>query len=445
MIKKFFKFDERNTDFKSEIIAGITTFLSMAYILGVNPDMLSQGGMPISGVFFSTAIAAGIACIIMGLLSNYPIGSASVMGLNALFTYTIIIAMGKTWECALAAVFLASVIFLIISVSGLRDKILNAFPSDLKFGVTAGIGFFLAFIGFRSANIIIDDPTTLIAMGNLFIPSTFLALIGIFITAILFVKKVPAGIFVAIILTSLVGLVMTFLGFGASDPLMPHIPKAFISFEFDLSLFGGFLRGFTQLFSNIPDLIIILFSLVFVSFFDSTGSIISLANLCGFADEDENIEGFDKALTSDALGGIIGAMCGTSTVSAYIESATGIETGGKTGLTAIVVGICFLFSIFFAQVILALFTTPVTASALVLVGILMVNQLEHVKLSDPVIGASVFITISMILLTNSISYGIAWGFSLYSVLEIITGKIRDLNPVIIILSIIFILYLFFGL
>ena len=445
MLNKFFKFDERKTDTKSEIIAGLTTFLSIAYILGVNPDMLSQAGMPLSGVFFSTAISAGIACIVMGLFSNYPVGLAPVMGLNALFSYTIIISMGNTWECALAATFLSSIIFLLITISGLRDKIVNAFPADLKFGVTAGIGFFLAFIGFRSANIIVDDPITLINMGNLFVPSTFLALIGIFITAIVYVKKVPAGLFVAIVLTSLLGLIMTLFGYGVTDPLMPHIPATFISSEFDLSLFWGFLRGFGDLFSNIPNLIVILFSLVFVSFFDATGTIISLANLCGFADEDENIEGFDKALICNAFGGIISAICGTSTVSACVESGTGIETGGKTGLTAIVVGICFLISIFFSPIILSLFTTPVTASALVLVGIMMVNQLEHVRLSDPVIGTSIFMTMTMMILTNSISLGIAWGFSLYSILEIITGRIKELNPKILILSIIFILYLFFGL
>ena len=445
MLDKFFKFDEKKTNAKNELIAGITTFLSMAYILGVNPDVLSQAGMPISGVFFSTAISAGIACIVMGLISNYPAGLAPIMGLNALFTYTLVIAMENTWECALAAVFVSSIIFMLISVSGLRDKIINAFPPDLKYGVTAGIGFFLAFIGFRSANIIVDHSTTLITMGDLLVPSTFLALIGIFITAILYVKKVPAGLFVAIILTALLGLVMTFLGFGANDPLMPHLPTAVMSFEFDLSLFGGFLRGFGQLFSNIPNLIIILFSLVFVSFFDATGTLISLANLCGFADEEENIEGFEKALVGNAVGGIIGAMCGTSTISTYIESATGIETGGRTGFTAIVVGICFLISILFSPIILSLFTTPVTSSALVLVGILMVNQLEHVRLSDPVIGTAIFMTISMTLLTNSISFGIAWGFSLFSILEIITGNFDELNPSILILSIIFILYLFFGL
>ena len=445
MLNKFFKLDDNKTNTKTEIIAGITTFLSMAYILGVNPTVLSDAGMPVSGVFFATAVSAGVACIVMGLLSNYPVGLAPVMGLNALFTYTIVISMKNTWECALAAVFLSSVLFLLITLFGLRDKIINAFPKDLRYAVGAAIGFFLAFIGLRSANIIVEDSITLVAMGNLFVPSTFLALIGILLTVILYSHRVPAGIFFSIILTSIIGLIFTFFGYGANDPLMPHISTAIISYNFDLSLFGGFLRGFGQLFSNITNLIIILFSLLFVSFFDSTGAIMSLARLSGLNDENGEIIGFKKALASNALGGIIGAVCGTSTVSTYVESATGIEVGGKTGLTAVVTGICFLISIFFAPIVLGLFTSPVTSSALVLVGILMVNQLEHIRFSDPIIGTSVFITIIMMVLTSSISFGIAWGFSIYSILEIVTGKFKELNPTILILSAVFILYLFFGL
>ena len=445
MLNKFFKFDERKTNTKQEVIAGITTFLSMAYILGVNPVLLSKAGMPFSGVFFATAVSAAIACILMGVLANYPIGLAPVMGLNALFTYTIVISLGHTWECAVAAIFLSSILFLIISISGLRDKILNAFPNDLKYGVTAAIGFYLAFIGFRFANIIVLDTTTLTTMSNLFEPSTFLALNGIFITLILFVKKVPGGLFIAIILTAILGVIFTYLGFGIDDPLMPALPTRFISFEFDLSLFGGFLRGFGELFSNIPNLIIILFSLVFVLFFDTVGCVISLGQLCGLTDENGEIIDLGKVLAVDAICGAIGAIFGTSTVSTYLESATGIETGGRTGLTAIIVGICFIGSIFFYPIIVSLFTTPVIASALILVGILMVKQLENVKLTHPVIGSSVFFTVIMMMLTNSISFGIAWGFSFYSVLEIISGKFNELNPHMIILCIVFILYLFFGL
>ena len=230
MFGKFFKFDENGTDFKTEVLAGITTFLAMAYILGVNPTMLAEGGMPPAGVFFSTAIASGIACIIMGLLSNYPVGLAPGMGLNALFTYTIILEMGNTWETALAAVFISSIIFMLITISGVREKILNMIPMDLKLGIGAGIGFFLAFLGFRGAGIIVSDPSTFVTMGNLLSPPVLLALIGVFITVIYYVQKVPACVFFGMCATALIGIIFGFLGFGAGDPLMPTIPSSPISF-----------------------------------------------------------------------------------------------------------------------------------------------------------------------------------------------------------------------
>lgn len=379
MLDNFFKFKENGTDFKTEIIAGLTTFLAMAYILGVNPTMLADGGMPATGVFFATAIASGIACIIMGLVSKYPVGLAPGMGLNALFTYTIILTMGNTWETALAAVFVSSILFLLITISGLREAILNIIPVDLKLGIGAGIGFFLAFLGLKGAGIIIDDPSTLVAMGNLLVPSASLALIGIVITLIFHVQKVPAAVFFGMIITVILGVIMTFAGFGAGDPLMPTLPAQVITTNFDWSLFGGFARGFGQLFSNIPNLIMIVFSLLFVTFFDTTDTLISLGRQCGFIDEDGKAVGIEKAFLSDAVGGIIGSICGTSTVTAYVESATGIGMGAKTGLAAIVTGLLFILSIFFSPIVLSLFTSSVTAAALVIVGILMMAQLKEVQ------------------------------------------------------------------
>ena len=285
MLDNFFKFSENNTDVKTEIIAGITTFLAMSYILGVNPGMLAEGGMPATGVFFATALASGISCIIMGLISKYPVGLAPGMGMNALFTYTIILGMGNTWEAALAAVFISSIIFLIITISGVREAILNAIPHNLKLAIGAGIGFFLAFIGLKGAGIIVDDPSTLIALGSLFSAPALLALIGIAITLVLYVKKVPAAVFIGLVVTAVIGLIFTLCGFGVGDMAMPSVPTQFISTSFDTSLFGAFASGFGQIFSNIPDLILILFSLLFVTFFDTTGTLIPLANQCGFVDE----------------------------------------------------------------------------------------------------------------------------------------------------------------
>lgn len=445
MWDNFFRFKENGTDFKTEIIAGVTTFLAMAYILGVNPAMLAEGGMPATGVFFATAVASGIACIIMGLFARYPVGLAPGMGLNALFTHTIILEMGNTWETALAAVFVSSILFLIITLSGLREAILNIIPMDLKLGIGAGIGFFLAFLGLTGAGIIVGEPSTLVAMGDLLAAPAFLAMIGILITLIFHVQKVPAAVFFGMIITAVIGVVFTFFGFGTGDMLMPSIPAQFISFNFDMSLFGGFLRGFGQLFSNIPNLIMMVFSLLFVTFFDTTGTLMSLGRQCGFINEDGQAVGIEKAFLSDALGGIIGSVLGTSTVTAYVESATGVGMGAKTGLAAIVTGILFILSIFFAPLVLSLFTSSVTAAALLIVGILMMAQLKDVQWDNVVVVASVFMTIIMMVLSYSISLGIAWGFLTYAVTTIATGKFREMSGGIYALVIVFALYILFGL
>ncbi|MEE0939515.1 NCS2 family permease [Methanobrevibacter sp.] len=445
MFDSFFKFDENGTDYKTELIAGITTFLAMAYILGVNPSMLVEGGMPATAVFFSTAIASGIACIIMGLVAKFPVGLAPGMGLNALFTYTIILEMGSSWEAALAAVFISSIIFLIITVSGLREAILNVIPIDLKLGIGAGIGFFLAFLGFKGAGIVVSDSSTLVAMGNLLAPSTILALIGMLITLVFHIKKMPAAVFFGMVITAVLGVIFSFLGFGTGNPLMPSIPAQVISFNFDMSLFGGFLRGFEQLFSNIPNLFMMVFSLLFVTFFDTTGTLMSLGRQCGFIDEEGHAVGIENAFLSDAVGGIVGSICGTSTVTAFVESATGIGMGAKTGLAAIVTGILFLLSVFIAPLILSLFTPSVTAAALVIVGFMMMAQLDDVHWDNQVIAASVFMTIIMMILSYSISLGIAWGFLAYFVGSLAEGRYKEIGWEMYVMVIVFVVYLFFGL
>ena len=445
MLDDFFKFKENGADYRTEIIAGITTFLAMAYILGVNPSMLAEGGMPANAVFFSTAIASGLACIVMGLVAKFPVGLAPGMGLNALFTYTIILEMGNSWETALAAVFISSIIFFIITISGLREAILNLIPADLKIGIGAGIGFFLAFLGFKGAGIIVNDQSTYVTMGNLLAPSVILALIGILITLVFYIRKVPAAVFFGMIITAAIGIVFSFLGFGTGNPLMPSIPAQFISVNFDFSLFGGFLRGFAQLFSNIPNLFMMVFSLLFVTFFDATGTLMSLGKQCGFIDEKGQSMGIEKAFLSDAIGGIIGSVCGTSTVTAFVESATGVGMGAKTGLASVVTGILFLLSIFVAPLILALFTPSVTAAALVIVGFLMMAQLGSVDWANSVISASVFMTIIMMILSYSISIGIAWGVIAYFVGSLAEGKFKEMGWGMYALMIVFLVYLFFGL
>ena len=366
-VRQFFKLKENGTDYRTEIIGGITTFLAMAYILGINPTLLSETGMPATGIFFATAIGSGIACIVMGLLSTYPIGLAPGMGINALFTYTIVLNMKYSWEGALAAVFLSNIIFLILTVSKIREAILNIIPLDLK------------------------------------------------------------------------------LGIGAGNELMPTMREHAITTTFDLSLFGGFARGFGELFSNIPNLIMIIFSLVFISFFDATGTLISLGRQCGFVDENGEVEGIGRALLSNALGGIIGSIFGTSTITTYIESAAGIGVGSKTGLTAVVIGILFILSIFISPLILSLFTASVTTSALILVGILIISQLKDINWDDLVVTSSVFLTILMMVLTSCISLGMAWGFITYAIGKIATGKFNEINVGVYALAIVFGIYIFVGL
>ena len=445
MLDNFFKFKENGTDFKTEILAGITTFLAMAYILGVNPVILGDGGLPVTGVFFATAVASGVACIIMGLVAKYPVGLAPGMGLNALFTYTIILGMGNSIETALSAVLLSSIIFLIITISGVREAILNAIPLDLKLGIGAAIGFFLAFLGLKGAGIIVADPSTFVAMGALTSAPALLALLGVIITLVLYVRKVPAAVFIGLVITAILGVIFTAVGFGTGDILMPAVPAQVITTDFDLSLFGACFNGFGTLFNNIPNLIMILFSLVFVTFFDTTGTLMALGRQCGFIDEEGQAVGIENAFLADAVGGIVGAIFGTSTVTAYVESAAGIGLGGKTGLTAIITGILFILSIFFAPLVLGLFTSPVTCAALVIVGILMIAQLKEVEWDNIVVAASVFMTIIMMILTYSISLGIAWGFVVYAIASLASGKAKELGWGIWLMVIVFVIYLFFGL
>ncbi|WP_295616751.1 NCS2 family permease [uncultured Methanobrevibacter sp.] len=445
MLNRFFKLDEKGTNVKREIIAGITTFLAMAYILGVNPTILSAEGMPVNAVFFATALSSGIACIVMGLVSNYPIGLSAGMGLNALFTYTVVMEMGLSWQAALAAVFLSSVIFLIITIAGFREVILNAINEDLKQAIGCGIGFFLAFLGLANAGIVVSNLLTIVSLGNLTSPHVVLAIFGIVFTLVLYLQRIPAAVFFGLVSTAILGVIFTSMGFTDPNVAMPSIPSQWVSFNMNFSLFGGFLHGFGELLNNIPSLLMILFSMLFVTFFDTTGTLIPLAKECGYVREDGTTEGINKAFLSDAIGGIIGAIFGSSTVTAFVESATGIGLGGRTGLTAITIGVLFILSIFIAPSILSLFTASVTTAALVMVGILMFNQIKNIKWYSNRIVASVFVTILMMILSYSISLGIAFGYITYHIGTIARGKMRELSPVEWLLFIVFGIYLVFRL
>lgn len=434
MLERFFKLKKKGTTVKTEVIAGITTFLAMAYILAVNPNMLQETGLSYDGVFLATALSSGIATLIMGLLANYPVALAPGMGVNALFTYTLVFGMGYSPAAALAAVVVSGIIFLVISVTGIRKAIINAIPQQLKLAIGAGIGFFIAFLGFKNAGIIVSDASTFVALGDLRDPVVLLAIFGILVTIILMARKVPAAVFYGLIITAVVGVILGLCGIAG----MPEVPSAIISFDLDTSGFGIFMNGFGELFSH-PDCIVALFSLLFVDFFDTAGTLISVANKTNLVDKNGELANIEQALIADSTGTVIGGILGTSTVTSFVESTAGVEAGGRTGLTACTTAVLFFLSIFFAPV-LSVVTNAVTAPALIAVGISMATQLGGIEWDDIVFAAAGFITVIMMVLTYSISDGIAFGFIVYGLTSAIAGRAKDIKPIVWVLILVFIAY-----
>lgn len=434
-MEKYFKINEKGSSVKTEILAGITTFLAMAYILGVNPSVLSAAGMSPTAVFTATAISAGVASIIMGLIANYPVSLAPGMGVNALFAYTVCGAMGYSWQAALAAVFISGVIFVIISVTGVRKAIINAIPVQMKFAIGAGIGFFIAFIGFKNAGIIVASDATFVSIGNLAEPTVLLALFGLLVTIALVVKKVPAGVFVGMIVTAVVGLILGAFGIEG----MPAVHQV-VSFNLDFSAAGQFTTGFGKLFSHPFQAIVILFSFLFVDFFDTAGTLISVGNSCGLVNEKGELENAERALLADAVGTVIGSCLGTSTVTSFVESTSGVGVGGRTGLTAVTTGILFLLATIFSPFILSIAKNAVTAPALIVVGIMMAQQLGNIHWDDIVIAAAAFTTVIMMVLMYSISDGIACGFIVYTIGMFASGRRKELNPIVYVLDLLFVIY-----
>lgn len=434
MLEKLFKLKEKGTTVKTEVIAGITTFLAMAYILAVNPNMLQETGLSYDSVFLATALSSGIATLIMGLMANYPVALAPGMGVNALFTYTLVFNMGYSAAAALAAVVVSGLIFLIISVTGIRKAIINAIPQQLKLAIGAGIGFFIAFIGLKNASIIVGDASTFVALGKLTDPAVLLALFGILITIILMARKIPAAVFYGLIITAVVGIILGLTGVKG----MPEMPSAIVSIDLDTSGFGLFMNGFEELFSH-PDFIVAIFSLLFVDFFDTAGTLISVANKTNLVNEKGELTNIEQALVADSTGTVIGGMLGTSTVTSFVESTAGVEAGGRTGLTACTTALLFFLAILFAPV-LSVVTSAVTAPALVAVGISMATQLSGIEWDDIVFAASGFITVIMMILTYSISDGIAFGFIIYGLTSVVAGRAKSIKPIVWILILIFIAY-----
>lgn len=436
MLEKFFKLEEKNTNVRTEIIAGITTFLAMAYILGVNPIILSEAGMDGHSVFMATAIASGFASIIMGLVANYPVALAPGMGVNAFFTYTVCLTMGYSWKAALAAVFISGIVFVVISVTGIRKMIINAIPVQMKLAIGAGIGFFIAFVGLKNAGIVVANESTFVALGNLKSPTVLLAIIGILITVALLCKKVPAAVFVGMVITAVLGIIWG----AAGAEGMPGLPDTLFTTDYSLQAAGSFTEGFGELFSDYGNAFVIIFSFLFVDFFDTAGTLVAIANKIGLVNEKGELENIERALVADAVGTVAGAALGTSTVTSFVESTSGVGVGGRTGLTAVTTGVLFFLSIFFAPVVLAAVTNAVTAPALVVVGILMAQQLKGIDWDDFAYASAAFVTVITMILGYSISNGIALGFIVYAIAQSFSGNIKKVSPIVWGLVVIFVLY-----
>ncbi len=451
-VKKFFKIEERGSTVLKEVLAGVTIFLAMAYILPVNSFMLAAAGLPVGGVFFATAVSAALATLLMGLLANLPVALAPGMGLNAFFTYTLVnFGLGYSPSAALAAVLVSGVLFLIISLTGLRKIVINAIPQGLKLAVGAGIGFFIAFIGFKNAGIIVADPNTFVALGDLSHPAVLLALFGLILVVILYSLKFKFALIASIVATAVVGLILNELGVK----FMPVYDSTGMGgvWEGAGQTVGLAFQGFKELFSGWNALVVI-FSLLFIDFFDTAGTLMAVGNQAGLINEEGIIEGGDNALIADAVGTIAGAMLGTSNVTSYIESSTGIEQGGRTGLTSITVAVLFLLSIFLYPILSvfngvvvgfngfgdAIVYSPVTAMALIMVGTLMFSQLKDIDWDDKAIVITGFFTVIIMILSYSIATGIAVGFIFYPIIKISQKKWKEVNPVMYVLALVFILY-----
>ena len=427
-MEKLFQLQAHKTNVRTEIIAGLTTFLAMAYILAVNPLILSDAGLNPGSVFTATALSAAIATLIMAVLANLPVALAPGMGLNAFFTYTVVIGMKYSPATALTAVFLEGLLFILLSFFNVREAIVESIPINLKKAVAAGIGLFITLIGMKNAEIIVDNPATLVGLGTITSGPALLGLIGLVITAILYVAHVPGSILLGILITTVIGIPM-----GVTAPVggwenwsIISAPAAPVFWNFDFSNIFSF-----QFFT-------VFFSFLFVDIFDTVGTLVGVTNRAGLIDKNGNIPRVKQALLSDAIGTIFGAMLGTSTVTSFVESTSGVAAGGRTGLTALTSGIFFLIALIFSPIFL-LIPSAATAPALIIVGFLMLAATAEIDFQDPTEGIPAFLTIVMMPFTYSIAEGIVYGILSYVILKAVTGKFKQIPIITWVLFVIFIL------
>lgn len=440
-LDRTFKLKEHNTDVKTEIMAGITTFMTMAYILAVNPNILGDAGMDVGAVFTATALSAAIATITMAFVANYPIGLASGMGLNAFFAY--VVASKYSWEIALTAILLEGMIFILMSFFRFREEIVNGIPENLKYAVTVGIGLFIAFIGLQNSGIIIGDPDVLLSLGDVTSVTVILTFIGLLGTILMVHKNVKGALLWGILGTYALGIICQLTGIYVVDPELgmfdlipswqlisfpPSLSPTFFKFDFSGSMKLGF------------DFIVIMFSFLFVDIFDTVGTLIGVASKADLLDEEGKLPKAKEALLADAVGTVAGACLGTSTVTSFVESASGVAEGGRTGLTALSTGMMFLISLFFAPLFTAI-PSFATAPILIIVGLFMVTSITKIDFTDYTEGLPAFLTIIFMPLAYSIADGILFGMLSWVVLKLITGQVKKIKPIMYVLAVLFILKL----
>ena len=412
LLQRLFGFDPQTMTLKKEIIGGITTFFTMAYILAVNPAILSETGMDSGALFTSTALAAIIATLIMSLYAKLPFVLAPGMGLNAFFAYTIVLLMGYTWQFALTAVFLEGLLFILFTVTGLRQKLVDTVSSVMHHAISAGIGLFLAFLGLKSGGVIVDNPATLITLGDLTDPGVLLTVIGLIVTSLLLVKNVSGAFLIGILLTALIGIALGVTTFKGIVSLPPSIAPIFLQFQWSdiLSV----------------DMFVCVITLLFTDMFDTIGTVIGVSQRAGMVDEKGNVKNMNKAFMSDAIGTTLGAVVGSSTVTTFVESASGITAGGRSGLTSFTAVLCFALALFFSPLFIMI-PPQATASVLVLVGLMMTAGISRIDFTNYRMAVPCFVCMIMMPFTNSIANGILLGFLTYVTIAIGCGKWKDLG------------------
>lgn len=447
MLEDFFKLKEHGTTVKTEIMAGVVTFMTMAYIIFVNPNILSAAGMPAGAVMSATCISAAFGTLLMGLIANYPFALAPGMGLNAFFAYSVVLGMGLSWQAALAAVFISGVIFLLLTVSRIREEIVNAIPMSLKLAVSVGIGLFIAFIGLKNMGLIVPDPATYLTLigpeyfrdpdlqkllpAGVTLSSIMVGIGGLIITSALVARKVKGSLLWAILLTTILG-----IPFGVTNlenftlvSLPPSLGETF----------GAFTLGFKEVFNY--GIISVVFAFTFVDLFDTIGTLVGVSSKAGMLDEKGHLPKANKALLADSLGTMFGAVLGTSTVTTYVESASGVAEGGRTGLTALVTAVLFLIALFFSPLV-GVIPTAATAPVLVIVGVFMAEPVKQINWSNYLDAIPAFLAIIMMPLTSSIAEGIVFGILAFTALHILTGKFKEISVTMWVLTLLFIVRFF---